>query len=120
MAAQAAKIAAKCAEACTILDLSNCEMTSIPMAIYLLTRSYADEIIEINLSGNQLKSLNMQKFFDTYPGLKSLDLTNNPLGKRQLETIKSHNMGVEAVENMIPEEGEDSVVENACLCKVKF
>ena len=118
---QAAKIAAKCAEPCEILDLSNCEMNSIPMAMYLLTRSYSEMVLEVNLSGNQLKSINFQKFFDTYKNLKVIDLSGNPLTKRQIETIESHNLGVAAVENMIVEdENDESVKQQACLCKIKF
>jgi len=117
----AAKIAGICAEKCTVLDLSNCEINSIPMAIFVLTKSFADKIKEINLSSNQLKKINLQTFFEKYPNLKIIDLTNNPLSKRQIETIESHNDGVNAVENVVYEEGENgNASAGACLCKIKY
>lgn len=120
----AAKIAGICARECTVLDLSNCEINSIPMAIFLLTKSFSGKIKEINLSSNQLKKLNLQTFFEKYPNLKIIDLTNNPLSKRQIKTIESHNVGVDAVASVVYEEGNgngsDIAENNACLCKIKY
>lgn len=59
MANEAAKVARLCTEASDtkILDLSNCKLKNIPMAIYMMTNSFKDDIIKVNLSNNNLKKI---------------------------------------------------------------
>ena len=59
MANEAAKVARLCLEASetNILDLSDCALKAIPMAVYMMTNSCVETITKVDLSNNHLKKI---------------------------------------------------------------
>ncbi|KAM3913769.1 leucine-rich repeat-containing protein 20 [Leptodactylus fuscus] len=62
------------------LDLSDCVLSSIPVALYLSTSAVADQIFSVSLANNDLKIL-AGKFFTFFNALTELNLEGNMLEK---------------------------------------
>jgi len=78
MAQEAAKVARACTDASetNILNLSNCSLKQIPMAVYLMTKSSAETITKVDLSNNELKTI-PDKIFSHFHAASEIDLSGN-------------------------------------------
>ena len=84
----AAKIARLCAEAGELgtLDLSNCNIKQLPMAVYMLTKSGAADIKRVDLSNNHLKTI-PDKVFSHFHAAEEIVLAGNELSQETRERL---------------------------------
>merc|ERR1711931_308644 len=59
-----------------VLNISDCGLLQIPQAFYMLSNSYSDNVLNLNISNNQLKTL-PDKIFTHFKNLKTLNLSGN-------------------------------------------
>lgn len=89
MASETALVVNRCnsASESNVLDLSNCRLNNLPMAVYMLTSSFNTTITSVDLSNNNLTTI-PAKVLTNFPNIASLDISENKIPEEKQDELK--------------------------------